>query len=57
MRQHNCNFLVEYFALDLMMVDGECVGVTAIDMETGTLHRIFSRNTILGLLSIYSGLS
>lgn len=35
-----------------MMVDGECVGVTAIDMETGTLHRIFSRNTILGLLSI-----
>ncbi|GAM36168.1 succinate dehydrogenase subunit [Talaromyces pinophilus] len=45
--KHNCNFLVEYFALDLMMVDGECVGVTAIDMETGTLHRIFSRNTIL----------
>ncbi|KAE8553183.1 hypothetical protein EYB25_004564 [Talaromyces marneffei] len=45
--KHNCNFLVEYFALDLMMVDGVCIGVTAIDMETGTLHRIFSRNTIL----------
>lgn len=34
------------------MVDGVCIGVTAIDMETGTLHRIFSRNTILGSLVI-----
>lgn len=31
-----------------MMVDGTCAGVVALDMETGTLHRIFSRNTILG---------
>lgn len=30
------------------MVDGACVGVTALDMETGTLHRIFSKDTILG---------
>ncbi|OAX78260.1 succinate dehydrogenase, flavoprotein subunit [Emergomyces africanus] len=45
--KHNCNFLIEFFALDLMMVDGRCVGVTALDMETGTLHRLFSKNTIL----------
>lgn len=38
--------------MDLMMVDGKCIGVTALDMETGTLHRVFSRNTILGKFSI-----
>lgn len=32
------------------MVDGACVGIVALDMETGTLHRMFSRNTILGEL-------
>jgi succinate dehydrogenase (ubiquinone) flavoprotein subunit len=46
--KHNCNFHIEFFALDLIMVDGTCVGVVALDMETGTLHRMFSRNTILG---------
>ncbi|KAK2788556.1 succinate dehydrogenase flavoprotein subunit [Onygenales sp. PD_12] len=45
--KHDCNFFIEFFAMDLMMVDGKCVGVTALDMETGTLHRLFSRNTIL----------
>ncbi|KAL1999731.1 hypothetical protein VTN02DRAFT_4095 [Thermoascus thermophilus] len=45
--KHNCNFFIEFFALDLMMVDGACVGVTALDMETGTLHRLFSKDTIL----------
>ncbi|PGH27230.1 succinate dehydrogenase, flavoprotein subunit [Polytolypa hystricis UAMH7299] len=45
--KHDCNFFIEFFVLDLMMVDGACVGVVAIDMETGTLHRLFSKNTIL----------
>lgn len=45
--KHNCNFFIEYFCLDLMMVDGACVGVTCMSMEDGTLHRIFARNTIL----------
>lgn len=49
--QQDCQFHVEFFALDLIMdeVNGKknCVGVTAIDMETGTLHRMFARNTIL----------
>ncbi|KAF2107356.1 succinate dehydrogenase flavo protein subunit [Lophiotrema nucula] len=40
-------FFIEYFALDLMMVDGKCVGITAMSMEDGTLHRIFARNTVL----------
>src|ERR1700759_3354471 len=29
-------------------MDGkQCIGLTALDMETGTLHRVFARNTIL----------
>jgi hypothetical protein len=34
--KHNTNFFVEYFALDLIMQDGECVGVIALNMEDGT---------------------
>jgi hypothetical protein len=40
-------FFIEYFALDLMMNEGKCVGITAMNMEDGTVHRMFSRNTIL----------
>ncbi|KAF4304400.1 putative succinate dehydrogenase [ubiquinone] flavoprotein subunit, mitochondrial [Botryosphaeria dothidea] len=45
--KHDCRFLVEYFALDLMMAGGRCVGVTAVGMEDGTCHRLFARNTVL----------
>ena len=45
--KHDCQFDIEWFALDLIMQEGDCVGVTALDMETGTLHRVFARNTIL----------
>ncbi|KAF2639218.1 putative succinate dehydrogenase [Massarina eburnea CBS 473.64] len=40
-------FFVEWFALDLMMSDGKCVGVTALNMEDGTCHRMYARNTVL----------
>merc|ERR1719352_642828 len=43
-----CNFFVEYFATDLIMNDsGECVGVVAICMEDGSIHRFKSKNTVL----------
>merc|ERR1712178_1544 len=43
-----CNFFVEYFATDLIMNDsGECVGVMAINMEDGSLHRFKAKNTVL----------
>merc|ERR1719478_577935 len=43
-----CNFFVEYFATDLIMNDsGECVGVMAICMEDGTIHRFKAKNTVL----------
>src|SRR5271156_346605 len=32
-------FFIEYFALDLIMDEGVCRGVTAWDLATGTLHR------------------
>jgi len=45
--RHNTNFFIEYFALDLIMEDGECVGVMALNMEDGTLHRFRSHKTVL----------
>ncbi|OCB89679.1 succinate dehydrogenase [Sanghuangporus baumii] len=45
--RHNTNFFIEYFALDLIMQDGECVGVMALNMEDGTLHRFRSHKTVL----------
>jgi succinate dehydrogenase / fumarate reductase flavoprotein subunit len=41
-------FFIEYFAIDLMMSeDGRCLGVVALKMDDGTLHRFRSSQTIL----------
>mmetsp|Transcript_21367 Transcript_21367/g.44077 ORF Transcript_21367/g.44077 Transcript_21367/m.44077 type:complete len:642 (-) Transcript_21367:168-2093(-) len=41
-------YFIEYFAMDLLMTDdGQCVGAMALNMEDGTLHRIFAKNTVL----------
>ncbi|KAM3071858.1 succinate dehydrogenase flavoprotein subunit [Clarireedia jacksonii] len=45
--KHDTNFFIEYFALDLLMVDGNCVGVLCLSMEDGTLHRMFAKNIVL----------
>ncbi|CAG8582056.1 18036_t:CDS:10 [Acaulospora morrowiae] len=45
--KHDTNFFIEYFALDLLMEDGVCRGVIAINMEDGTLHRFRSHKTVL----------
>ena len=45
--RHNTNFFIEFFALDLIMQDGECVGVIALNMEDGTLHRFRAHKTVL----------
>jgi succinate dehydrogenase / fumarate reductase flavoprotein subunit len=37
--KHEANFFIEYFALDLIMENGECRGVIALDMSDGTVHR------------------
>jgi len=45
--KYSANFFIEYFAIDLMMEDGECRGVVALDMATGTLHRFRAHMTVL----------
>ena len=45
--RHDAKFYVEYFAIDLIMEQGECRGVLALDMATGTLHRFLAQATIL----------
>jgi len=45
--RHSAEFFVEYFAVDLLMEDGACRGVVAIDLATGRLHRFRAQTTIL----------
>ena len=42
-------YFIEYFCLDLLMSEDNstCVGVVALNMEDGTLHRIRAKNTVL----------
>jgi succinate dehydrogenase / fumarate reductase flavoprotein subunit len=45
--KHDAEFFIEYFAVDLIMEDGACRGVVAIDLATGRLHRFRSHRVIL----------
>jgi succinate dehydrogenase / fumarate reductase, flavoprotein subunit len=45
--RHSATFFIEYFAIDLIMENGECRGVVAIDMMEGKIHRFRSHMTIL----------
>jgi succinate dehydrogenase / fumarate reductase flavoprotein subunit len=44
---HETEFFIEYFALDLIMDDGACRGVTAWKLDDGTLHRFQAQQVIL----------
>mmetsp|Transcript_26548 Transcript_26548/g.26200 ORF Transcript_26548/g.26200 Transcript_26548/m.26200 type:complete len:508 (+) Transcript_26548:347-1870(+) len=44
---YNCMFFVEYFALDLIMVEGVCRGIMAMSMADGSIHRMRANQTIL----------
>ena len=44
---YQCSFFVEYFAMDLIMEDGECKGVIAFNMADGTFHRFKSNQTVI----------
>jgi succinate dehydrogenase / fumarate reductase flavoprotein subunit len=45
--KHEARFFVEYFAIDLIMQDGACRGIVALDMADGSLHRFRAQTTIL----------
>ena len=46
--RHSTEFYIEYFAIDLIMdEEGACVGVVALCLDDGTLHRFRAKKTIL----------
>jgi succinate dehydrogenase / fumarate reductase, flavoprotein subunit len=44
--RYDTAFFIEFFALDLIMENGACRGVMALNMEDGTIHRFRSHQTI-----------
>src|SRR6187399_1321309 len=45
--RHSAEFYVEYFAIDLIMDEGRCRGVIALNMDDGSIHRFAANMTIL----------
>ncbi len=45
--KYDADFFIEYFAIDLIMEDGECRGVIAICLEDGSIHRFRSHAVVL----------
>ncbi|MDC0977045.1 succinate dehydrogenase flavoprotein subunit, partial [Pelagibacteraceae bacterium] len=45
--KHHTEFFIEYFALDLIMKNGECKGIIAWNLTDGTIHRFRSHITII----------
>ena len=45
--KHDAEFFIEYFAIDLIMEEGACRGVVALNLADGSLHRFRSHQVIL----------
>ncbi len=45
--KHKTEFFIEYFALDLLMKDGECKGLIAWNLSDGTIHRFRAHSVII----------
>jgi succinate dehydrogenase / fumarate reductase flavoprotein subunit len=45
--KYDADFFIEYFAIDLIMKDGVCVGVIALCMDDGTIHRFRAKAVVL----------
>ena len=45
--KHHAEFFIEYFAMDLIMEEGECKGVMAWDLDKGELHRFAAKIVVL----------
>ena len=41
--KYDADFFIEYFAIDLIMEDGECRGVIAMCLDDGSIHRFRAR--------------
>ncbi len=45
--KYDADFFIEYFAIDLIMDGGKCVGVIALCMDDGSIHRFRSHAVVL----------
>jgi succinate dehydrogenase / fumarate reductase flavoprotein subunit len=45
--KYDVDFFIEHFALDLIMQDGACRGVTSWQLDNGAMHRFRSQRVIL----------
>ncbi|KEO87376.1 fumarate reductase [Erythrobacter sp. JL475] len=45
--KYDADFFIEYFALDLIMHNGACVGVMAMCLDDGTIHRFRAQSVVL----------
>jgi succinate dehydrogenase / fumarate reductase flavoprotein subunit len=45
--KYEADFFIEYFAIDLIMAGGKCVGVIALCLDDGTIHRFRSQAVVL----------
>jgi len=45
--KYDSDFYIEYFAIDLIMEDGECRGVIAMNMEDGSIHAFRAKAVVL----------
>jgi succinate dehydrogenase / fumarate reductase flavoprotein subunit len=45
--KYAADFFIEYFAIDLIMENGQCRGVIALCMDDGTIHRFRSQAVVL----------
>ena len=45
--KYKAEFFIEYFAIDLVMEEGKCTGVVAIDLASGKLHLFKGHVTLL----------
>jgi len=45
--KHNAQFFIEYFALDLIMENGVCKGIMAINLLDGVIHRFKSNMVVM----------
>ncbi|CAF3958981.1 unnamed protein product, partial [Rotaria magnacalcarata] len=47
--KYNTEYFIEYFALDLFMNkdNTQCIGVIAMNLEDGSLHRFHANNTVI----------
>ena len=45
--KYDADFFIEYFAIDLIMENGQCRGVIALCMDDGSIHRFKSHAVVL----------